>query len=103
VAFFEKDNEDLKKENARIVKENAELKQHFARQQKSEEFVEARGALFKRLPGGGYSESPYCPSCHKTMFCFESMFPYECSNKSCGHVANFKGNELTNVLNGLPK
>ena len=102
-ALFEKDIEELKKENAKVIKENAELKQELARQHKSEEFVEARGALFKRLPSGGYSETPYCPNCHETMFYFQSVFPYECSNQACGHIANFKGAELHHVLDDLPK
>jgi len=94
--------EKLEKENARLVGRNAELEQQEARQKKSEEFVEARGALFQRLPSGGYSETPRCPVCQRTMWCFEAMFPYECSDDSCGHKANFKGSELSAVISKLP-
>ena len=94
--------EKLEEENSRLVERNAELEKQSARQNASEEFVEARGALFKRLPNGGYSETPYCPICHRTMSCFQRVFPYECSNKSCGHRADFKGAHLSDVLSSLP-
>lgn len=94
--------EKLEEENSRLIERNAELEKHAARQQASEEFVEARGALFKRLPNGGYGETPYCPICHRTMSCFQRVFPYECSNKSCGHRADFKGAHLGDVLASLP-
>lgn len=93
----------LEEENARLIQRNAELEQQAIRQQAVAEFVEARGALFKRLPNGGYSETPYCPLCHRTMSCFQRVFPYECSNKSCGHRADFKGLHLGDVLAGLPR
>ncbi len=93
--------EKLEAENARLVHRNTELEQQSARQEKAQELVESHGALFKRLPGGGYAETPICPDCHKTMWAFESMFPYECSDDRCGHKANFTGGDLKRVLSGL--
>ena len=93
--------EKLETDNARLVRRNTELEQQAARQEKAQEFVESHGALFKRLPGGGYAETPICPDCHKTMWAFESMFPFECSDNRCGHRANFKGGDLQLILAGL--
>lgn len=95
--------EELEKENANLVKRCAELEQQLFRQNVPSDFVESRGALFKRLPGGGYAVTPYCPVCKRSMWCFQGVFPYECSDRSCGHRADFKGNELSNVISGLPK
>ena len=95
--------EKLEKDNSRLVQRNAELEQQAARQEKAQELVESHGALFKRLPGGGYAETPICPDCHKTMWAFESMFPYECSDDRCGHKANFNGGDLQRILSGLAR
>ena len=93
--------ENLEAENSRLVRRNAELEQQASRQEKAQELVESHGALFKRLPGGGYAETPICPECHKSMWAFESMFPYECSDERCGHKANFKGRDLQRIVAGL--
>lgn len=92
----------LEAENARLIGRNAELEQEAVRQAASAQFVESRGALFKRLAGGEYSETPYCPVCHSAMWAFESMFPFECGNQSCKRIAGFKGGELKEVLSRLP-
>jgi hypothetical protein len=56
LGLLREDIEHLQAENANIIKRNAELEEKLFRQEKSEEFVESHGALFKPLPGGGYSE-----------------------------------------------
>ncbi len=94
--------EKLEQENARVIERNTYLEQQLLRQEKSQEFVESRGALFEPNPGGGYSETPRCPVCHRSMWCFQSMFPYECSDEKCGHKANFKGSDLQSVIASLP-
>ena len=93
--------ENLEQENARLVERCAELDQQLIRQQSSTEFVEKRGALFKRNAGGAYSEIPCCPVCQKSMWCFQDAFPYECSDKSCGHISDLKGGELNSVIASL--
>lgn len=103
LALLKENIEKLEKENADIKKENADIKQQLDRQKNSENFVEARGAFFKRLPDGGYSQTPYCPRCHNSMSSLRGRAPYECSNKSCGHRADFKGAELGYILADLPK
>jgi regulator of replication initiation timing len=103
LAMLKEHIEKLEKENARLVKEGTDLKQQLTRQQKSEEFVESGGAAFKRLSGGGYSKTPYCPYCHRTMSCLELSMPYACSYKSCEHVADFNGAMLEDIMRELPK
>lgn len=102
LGLLREDIENLEKENAHLIKRNTELEQELSRQKQSEEFVESHGALFKPIPGGGYSETPYCPVCHRTMWCFQRVFPYECSDKNCGHKANFKGADIQRIINELP-
>jgi len=94
--------EKLEEENARLVKRNGELREQVARQQASTEFVESKGALFKRLAGGAYSETPYCPVCQRSMWCFQNAFPYECPDAFCGHKADFRKVELKSVIAALP-
>lgn len=93
--------EALENENSNLVKRCAELEHQLSRQNIPSEFVEKRGALFKRLAGGVYDETPFCPVCKRSMWCFDGFFPYECSDDSCGHKANFKGSELQSVLASL--
>ena len=102
LALLKTDVERMEAQIARLTARNAELEQQVAKEQKDDKFVEARGALFKRKVGGGHVETPYCPNCHRSMSCFRHMFPYECSNKACGHKADFKGNQLHDVLASLP-
>jgi hypothetical protein len=92
----------LEEENASLIKRNAELEGQLARQEAQKEFAEARGALFKKLPGGRYDHTPYCPACHSAMWAFEQMFPFECGNPACKRIAGFKGGDLTEVLKTLP-
>lgn len=92
----------LEEENARLIKRNAELEGQLARQEAQKQFAEARGALFKKLPGGGYEDTPYCPACHTAMWAFHDLFPFECGNPACKRIAGFKGHDLTEVLKTLP-
>ncbi|RLJ20779.1 hypothetical protein DJ031_04520 [bacterium endosymbiont of Escarpia laminata] len=94
--------ENLQKENAGLVERCAELEEQVSRQNQGGEFVEHYGALFKRRSGGGYSKTPYCPVCGRSMWCFQRVFPYEGSDDSCGHKADFKGGDLERVFAELP-
>lgn len=93
----------LEKENLHLLSRNVALENLAARQDRTQELVESHGALFKRLPGGGYAETPICPDCHKSMFAFQSMFPCECSDDHCGHKANFDGKNLQHILAELAR
>lgn len=102
LGLLREDIEHLQEENADLVRQNAELKKQLSGQEERDEFVESHGALFEPLAGGGYSETPRCPVCLRTMWCFAHAFPYECSDDRCGHKANFKGSQLQQVIEALP-
>src|SRR5438552_15570882 len=59
-------------ENAALKQRVAQLEQQVAAQTALEEFVECRGALFKRKPGGGYHLAVYCPHCNKPVASIEN-------------------------------
>jgi hypothetical protein len=99
--LIEKRFKALEEKNAKSEKRCNEMEKELARYKAAEQFEEKRGALFKRLPGGGYSETPYCPICHKSTWSFEEMFPYECSDESCGHRADFTKGEIKAVIDSL--
>jgi hypothetical protein len=80
-----------KRQNRKLTQKNTELK---------DEFVEARGALFKRKPGGGYHETVYCPSCKMPLSSFGGDFPYSCDR--CKVHLDFFLQDLPTILKGLP-
>jgi hypothetical protein len=82
----QKHAEEVAHLNAKIQqleKENATFKKT--------EFVEHHGALFKRLPNGGYHEAVYCPKCKISASLIHDSMPYSCY---CGWASNFSPNEL---------
>jgi hypothetical protein len=95
---LEKKVADLQTENAALVERNGELERQVLASARSEEFVEHRGALFKRRPGGGYSEQPYCFVCRKPMSSHVGIGNYHCM---CGYTADFTGDDLPTVMRGL--
>lgn len=95
----------LKEEIAKREEENADLKARVADLENKlasasilEEFVEERGALFKRRTGGGYQNAVYCPRCRQSASPFP---PGEEFNCQCGWFSSFTENELPNVLRSL--
>jgi hypothetical protein len=90
---------ELEQENARLVKQAGESKHQILAASSADQFVEHRSALFKRKPGGGYSETPYCFDCKRPMSSHMGMLPYVCK---CGYAADFTGHQLRDVMRGLP-
>lgn len=98
-AAVEKENVNLKEENAGLVKRLDEAnKELSALRSVKENFVEHRGALFKRHPAGGYHKAVFCISCGKPMSAFD-VFPYACD--SCQIQLSFTIAELDSVLKDL--
>jgi cell division septum initiation protein DivIVA len=96
----------LKDEVAKREKENADLKARVAQLEKqlastavAEQFVEERGALFKRRSIGGYHNAVYCPRCHNSASSFP---PGEQFNCQCGWFSSFTERELPSVIATLP-
>jgi hypothetical protein len=88
----------LEKENADLKSKVAELEKKLASALVSEQFVEERGALFKRRAGGGYHSAVYCPSCRQSASPFP---PGEEFNCKCGWFSSFTERELPSVLHAL--
>ena len=94
---LEKKVAELEAENAKLKKCVSHLESELATKTWTEEFVEHRGALFKRKPGGGYHLAVYCPTCKKSCSSNHTL-PYDCS---CGWSADFAGWQLQSVINEL--
>lgn len=110
VAALQSEHADIHEKRISLMTENAELKQRIAGlemalteskrklsedQRQRDEFVEHRGALFKRMPGGGFHEAVYCPNCKRSTGSLDRMIPYSCT---CGWLATFEPYKLPNVL-----
>jgi regulator of replication initiation timing len=100
VESLEKRNRQLEQENTDLQSRLRELEISEADRACSSEFVEHRGALFKRKHDGGYEHAVYCPECHRSAFSMDKFFPYACDK--CQWSADFTGRELDEVLGGLP-
>lgn len=100
VECLEKEVSDLKEALCDSQKEITKLRKQIEEKAPSEEFVEHRGVLFKRL-GGGYHQAVFCPNCQTSMFSLHNIAPYQCSK--CGFIADFKGSSLNGIISALPK
>ena len=94
-----KDKEDLQKQNTELIKANSDLCEQIAEYKEVKQFVESHGALFKRKPEGGYSESPYCPRCRFPMAMILGH-PYSC--QPCKYYTSLRQNELGRIISELP-
>lgn len=97
---LEKKMTELQAENATLKKRVAELEAQVAAQTARDEFVECRGALFKRKPTGGYHNAVFCPDCHGPMMSLMDQVPFHCSR--CRRSVGFTGHDLRQVLMELP-
>ena len=93
VAAFEQENTALRK---RV----AELEGQLAAKTAREEFVECRGALFKRKVAGGYHLAVYCPRCRGPMMSLVDETPFHCG--PCKVSVSFTGHQLREVMKDLP-
>jgi hypothetical protein len=97
------DYENLEQENTALKDEMVKAQLQTKRHTVPQDFVEHRGALFKRAAGGGYSDQPICPACHSVMNSFHNAFPFECVDRNCKRLAAFIGHDLKRVLAELPR
>lgn len=87
-------------ENTALRRRVAELEGQLAAKTEREDFVECRGALFKRRSDGGYHLAVYCPRCHGPMSSLMDETPFYCG--SCRVSVNFIGSQLRSVMADLP-
>lgn len=107
INLFVEEAQRMEKENERLQKRTSELEeqlraalQKLAASRQADEFVEHRGALFKRT-GNGYVKAVYCPVCKVSTGSLEGEVPFYCHR--CDWMADFTGYELDSVMAGLPK
>jgi hypothetical protein len=98
---LEKKVVELEQENARLKQNVHAVEVHLSKQARTEEFVERRGALFKRKPGGGYHLAVYCPDCRGHMYSFENIMPYYCDRFK--RSVDFTSVDIDRVMADLPK
>lgn len=92
--------EQLEHTNAQLVDRCTKAEQQLARQAEAQNLKKHMGALFKPRPDGGYESSVSCPKCGGDMWSMD-IFPYTCTTKGCGHMADFSKMELPEVLRAL--
>jgi hypothetical protein len=93
---LEKRITELQQKCATLESELGGIKQQPAIQRKTAEFVEHRGAFFKRRPDGGFDDDVLCRGCRQPMVSFCNLHPYSCDN--CGITVNFKGGDLSRIM-----
>jgi tRNA(Ile2) C34 agmatinyltransferase TiaS len=67
VARLERGTESLKEENAKLAAEISDVKVQLEKHTVPADCYLWKGVHIKRLPGGGYAESAYCPTCKLPM------------------------------------
>ena len=89
--------EALQRENTTLNERLRQCNEQLASKTAADDFVEHRGALFKRKPGGGYHQAVYCPVC-RTPAGSHHTLPYDCR---CGWSADFSKFDLDRILTEL--
>ena len=96
------ENETLKKRCAALEQQCAELLRQTATEMESEQFVDYRGAKFRRLPDGTFDQQVYCPKCRNPMATPTEVFlPYRCA--PCHYLSPLKGFSFPAVLEEVPQ
>lgn len=96
---LEKKAKELEREIADLKEQNRSLATALEGKTVKEEFVEHRGALFKRKPKGGYHLAVYCPRCRHSAGTLEDFFHFSCD--ACSWASSFTGRELEGILKEL--
>jgi hypothetical protein len=85
IGGLEKEQIRLEKANAKLVEDLAEANRKLERHTTPSEYVDWKGVLIKRQAGGGYSETPYCPTCKLPLSVSPAKMLF-CSHKDCGYT-----------------
>jgi hypothetical protein len=96
-----KENETLKERCTALEQQCAEFLRQTASETESE-FVDYRGAKFRRLPDGTLDHQVYCPKCRNPMPTPAEVFlPYRCA--PCHYLSHLKGFDFPAVLEQVPE
>jgi len=99
---LEKQVEELQGKVSALEQANRQLQGQLAAKSSAEEFVEHRGALFKRKSDGTYHLAVYCPICHKPTGGLSPSFPISCTDQ-CGWIGTFQVKDIPKMIEELPK
>ena len=98
---LEKKVAELEQKCAGLESQVSSLQSELAAKTIPAEFVEHRGALFKRRPNGGYYDDVLCRRCKQPMVSFVGEHPVMCN--PCGVTVNFAGCDLPMMMLELKK
>jgi len=98
---LEQEIKDLKSKNAGLEGEASNFYADVETNPGKEDFVEHRGAFFKRKPEGGYHLAVYCPRCHESTGSLHEEMPCVCS--ACDWYSGFSSGQLASILKELPQ
>lgn len=101
VASLERELDQLRREVSGLRKVVSDLERKVAAGLVEEDFVEYRGALFKRDSAGEFYEKVFCPACREPMKSPQNELNFNCRN--CQTWVNIKGHELPEVMLKLQK
>jgi hypothetical protein len=93
---LETENAKLRDEVANLRRENEAIK----RQLPSEDFVEARGVLFKRKADGSFEPDAYCPNCKRAL-ALPRVLAVAPTCSLCHYQASFRARDLWGIVNEL--
>lgn len=99
VQALEKKIAELEQKCAGLEGELRQAKEELAAKTVTADFVEHRGAVFKRRPEGGYYDDVLCRNCRHPMLSFVNVHPYRCT--SCNVAVNFNGTQLPMIMSEL--
>lgn len=74
----------------------AELQRQLEFRPSRDECTEYKGALFQRIPAGGYREAIFCAVCRSPMTPTAARTHFDC--RHCHHHVEFPGQTLANIL-----
>ena len=92
---------DLKEENAKLMGQAADLTRQLNEARTPQEFIEYRGALFRRGPDGEFEIDAYCRFCKIPMISLMGVTPFTCDG--CGRGINFTGSDIRGIIAKLPR
>ena len=101
LALLQEENADLIKKVSSLQKEKQLLQDEVKELTRDQQFIECRGAFFKRKPTGGFNRTVYCPLCQSPLASLENELPYYCHR--CQIALDFNGRDLDQVMVELAK
>jgi tRNA(Ile2) C34 agmatinyltransferase TiaS len=101
VARLERELTELRREVSTLRQLVTALEDKLATELREDDYLEYRGALFKRNVLGGFHLEVFCPNCRERMKSPQNELNFHCSG--CGSWVNIKGHELPEIMDKLQR